>query len=233
MYNISMAIADETSWVSYGLTYIHKVFGFNNNAEDDRYIQFHAKPAALIANGDVPALKSLWAPAAAGFSYPVETEVSELSIAISSTEALYTAVTNTGLDLTAVVDSSFLVKNDTTLVGDAATGVSARTIWSDASGPKRLLALSVINDSGAAVYPAIRASTSRITNDTTAKILSPIESSFTEHYKFGGGYIPFRAGPTAATVHDGCFIEYRLTGVYTADDEAATDLKIYGVYGNV
>lgn len=229
--NISMVITEETKWVSYGLTRVLKVWGYNNNATDDRYIQFHAKPAAAIAANDVPALKSLWCGANAPFYWEVNCDLSELSIAISSTEVNYTAITNTGLDLTAQVESEYLVTSDVTLVGDLTSAVASLQVWASASGPKKLLCLYCTNNGGAVSYPTIRASNTNLVGDKTVVILKPLGVGISGTYFFGGGYIPYRKD-AAGTEHKGCTVAWYTNGAYSDTPDLTTNFTIMAVYGN-
>lgn len=210
MYNIKMVITDESKWVSYGNTKIHHVFGANNNTSGDVYIQFHAAPVVLA--GDVPAVASLFAPAAAPFDWPFTEpiDVSELTIAVSSTQATYTALTNTGLDLTAIIETDCPVGANTTLVGDLTTGVTARQVWSEASGlsaPKRLLMAEVKNTGGIPVNIFIGADDSVAPSNSTMKGPFLITAGATKKLNFGrDGISPRRQD--GATLRQGASIYY-------------------------
>jgi hypothetical protein len=228
--NISMVIADETKWVSYGATRVLKIWGYNNNATDDRYIQLHTKPAATIAAGDVPAVKSLWCGANAPFYWEVNADLSELSIAISSTEVNYTAITNTGLDLTAQVESQCLIETGHTLTGDLTTSVAEKQVWASASGPKRLLRLDVKNNSGAVAYPFIRASDTALAADTTSDALAGIANGATKTYFFGVvGLTPYQKD-ASGTAHNGCTVGWKSVATYAAALQAGTSVNIMAVY---
>lgn len=206
--NIKLVIADETKWVAYGQARVLCCYGYNNNATDDRYIQFHAKPAALLANGDVPAVASLYAPANAPFKWEWDKGIplSELTIAVSSTQTTYTALTNTGLDMTVEVETDFSVSSTTTLVGDLTSAdKSSRQIWASASGPKRLLRFDVVNPDVVDVYARISASDSKLTGDTSNLPLK-VAASSTKSFFFGRhGIVPFREDADG-TEHKGCSI---------------------------
>ena len=96
---IKLLITDEAKWVAYGPCRVVQVFG-NNNHTADNYIQFHEKPLAGLAAADVPAVASLYAPANAPFDFKFSDPIflSELTIAVSSTNVNYTALTNQGVD---------------------------------------------------------------------------------------------------------------------------------------
>lgn len=151
-----MVTTDETKWVAWGPCSVTHIHGYNPQA-GTIYIQLFQQPT--VTAGDVPVVKSLLCPAGQNFFFdwdPAELQLSELFVALSSTEANYTAITaNAGLDLTIVADSDCLVGSATTLVGDLTTGVASLTVWADVSGPKRLLRADIKNNSGAPAYAFI------------------------------------------------------------------------------
>src|SRR6266496_682128 len=130
MSNIALVAANLTKWCAFGQCRVIQVHGFNNQSAD-RYIQFHQAPTVTAA--DVPAIKSLWAPNGAGFSWSFfggGIQLTELLVAISTTEANYTAPSaGGGLDMTVVVESDFLVTSTTAIVGDLTTGVAGLQVW--------------------------------------------------------------------------------------------------------
>jgi hypothetical protein len=230
MINIAMVLADETKWCSYGQTRVLKIWGFNNNDEADRYIMLFNKPAAAIANGDVPAVKALWCGAEAAFMWPVEVDLSELSIAISSTEESYTAVTNTGLDLTAQIETQCPVTSVTTLSGDLTTGVADRQIWADASGPKRLLRLDVKNNAGGTAWARIFAKDSPVITNLTCYGPFKVLDTETKSFFFGvSGVTPIEHVPSA-TIRDGCTVTMWDTALLSASVVSTTDFNIRAIY---
>ena len=122
---IAMVAADEILWLAYGPVTIYHIYGFNNQA-DNRFIQLHEKLTAL-ANADVPSSKSLVAypTAAIDWQFPGGLTLSECRIGISSTEVNYTAITNTGVDITIVYETSF--------PGESAPGTAIATLTSATS----------------------------------------------------------------------------------------------------
>lgn len=150
---IKLLITDEAKWVAYGPCRVLQVFG-NNNHTSDNYIQFHEKPLGGLAAADVPAVASIFAPASAPFDWKPTAEISlsELTIAVSSTNVNYTALTNQGVDATVIVETDFPVASTTTLVGDLTTGVDSRQVWANADGPKRLLRVDIKNNAATTQY---------------------------------------------------------------------------------
>lgn len=122
---IAMVAADEILWLAYGPVTIYHIYGFNNQA-DNRFIQLHEKLTA-IASTDIPTGESLIAypTAAIDWQFPGGLTLSECRIGISSSQANYTAVTNTGLDITIVYETNY--------PGESAPGTAIATLTSAAS----------------------------------------------------------------------------------------------------
>ena len=136
---LSMTTTDEILQVSYGLAKVKAIYG-NNPQASARYVQFHESPTVIA--GDVPKLVILFAAGVETFIDFTgdQADFEELTIAISSTENTYTAITDTGCNLYINVDTDFLCpQGATTIVGDLTTGVANRQVWAHASGPQRLL----------------------------------------------------------------------------------------------
>jgi len=206
---IKLLITDEAKWVAYGPCRVVQVFG-NNNHTADNYIQFHEKPLASLAAADVPAVASIFAPASAPFDWkPVDPIcLSELTIAVSSTNVNYTALTNQGVDATVIVETDFPVGADTTLVGDLTTNVSGvRSIWDNSTGPKRLLQLSVKNGSGGTLYAHLFAQDTGSIGDDTQSLLSfSVGDGLTVSKYFGrDGFRLLKFDPTE---RDGCTVKF-------------------------
>ena len=148
-----LLISDEAKWVAYGPCRVVQVFG-NNNHTADNYIQFHEKPLAGLAAADVPAVASLYAPASAPFDFKFSDPIflSELTIAVSSTNVNYTALTNQGVDATVIVETDFPVASTTTVVGDLTTSVDHLQVWANSAGPKRLLRVDIKNNAASTQY---------------------------------------------------------------------------------
>lgn len=205
---VKFLYTDEAKWVAYGPCRVLQVFG-NNNQSSDRYIQFHEKPLAGLANGDVPAVASVFTPASAPFDWKPTTDImlSELTIAVSSTNVNYTALTDTGVDATIIVETDFPVGSNTTLVGDLTSAdKQSRQIWASSStNTKRLLRVDVVNADAQAIYARVSASDSKLTGDTTNVPLK-INASSTKSFFFGrDGYSPYRLD-SDGTEHKGCTV---------------------------
>ena len=205
---IKLLITDEAKWVAYGPCRVVQVFG-NNNHTADNYIQFHEKPLAGLAAADVPAVASLYAPANAPFDFKFSDPIflSELTIAVSSTNVNYTALTNQGVDATVVVETDFPVGSNTTVVGDlTSANKQSRQIWaSSATNTKRLLRVDVVNADAQAIYMRISASDLKLSGDTT-NVPFEINATASKSFFFGrDGISPFRVDSNG-TEHKGCTI---------------------------
>lgn len=205
---VKFLITDEAKWVAYGPCRVVQVFG-NNNHTADSFIQFHEKPLAGLANNDVPAVASVFAPASAPFDWKPNGTLtfSELTIAISSSNDDYTALTNTGVDATVVVETDFPVGTNTTVVGDITSAdKSSRQIWASSStNTKRLLRVDVVNADAQAIYMRISASDSKLTGDTT-NVPFKVNATSSKSFFFGrDGESPFRLDADG-TEHKGCTI---------------------------
>jgi hypothetical protein len=205
---VKLLITDEAKWVAYGPCRVLQVFG-NNNHTADNFIQFHEKPLAGLTAGDVPAVASIFAPASAPFDWKPTTDItlSELTIAVSSTNVNYTALTNQGVDATVIVETDFPVGSNTTLVGDLTSAdKQSRQIWASSStNTKRLLRVDVVNADAQEIFMRVSASDSKLTGDTTT-IPHSIPASTTKSFYFGrDGYSPFRLDADG-TEHKGCTV---------------------------
>lgn len=212
MPNVSLVATDLTKLVAYGPCRVLQIFGFNNQSTD-RYVQFHQ--ALTVAASDVPSVKALYCPAGTGFSWPFPhgLALSDLCIAVSTTETSYTAPSaGGGLDFTIVVESAYLATSATTVAGDLTTGVTNLAVWAEASGPKRLLRLDVLNSTGSTKYARIYAVDSDATGDTTAKVIGPLTDGVVKTAFFGAGYSPIRYDG-GSTIRQAC----KVRGVQGAD----------------
>jgi hypothetical protein len=233
--NIPMVITDETKWIAFGTCKVLSCFGFNNSPADV-YLQFHAKPAGLIVAGDVPAVKSLYFPNGTSANYGTNAfgndgvELTELSSAVSSSEINYTALVNAGLDVTIVVESDFLVKAATTLVGDLTTGVSSLQVWTDANGPKKLRRLTVVNGAGADLTIIVSSrDTPSTTDDVVVRLALP--SLATKTYQFGiNGHSPYSKDANGSTIYDGCNIKLATAPTLPFIFYGTPSANIYAIY---
>lgn len=209
---IKLLITDEAKWVAYGPCRVVQVFG-NNNHTSDNYIQFHEKPLAGLAASDVPAVASIFAPASAPFDWkPVDPIcLSELTIAVSSTNVNYTALTNTGVDATVIVETDFPVTTTMTVVGDLTTSVASLQVWSEATGATtkyRLLRVDVVNGSGSEINSVVTAKDTETQYRYPATPLLNVPANSTRSFFFGrDGIHPFELSTAGAEVH-GCTVYY-------------------------
>lgn len=228
---VKFLITDEAKWVAYGPCRVVQVFG-NNNHTADSFIQFHEKPLAGLANGDVPAVASLYAPASAPFDWKPNGTInlSELTIAISSTNVNYTALTNTGVDATVIVETDFPVGDDTTVVGDLTTGVDHLQVWANADGPKRLLRVDIKNNAGATVYGFAYANDDVGDNEAASNYSSgPLKvlASETKSFFFGRQGLTPQA-LVGGVLRKGCTIEVGDSNF--RNFQASTDYNIRAIY---
>lgn len=230
-------ITDEKRWLAWGPVRVKRVFGFNNNASDDRYIQFHEAPT--VANNDVPAVPALYAPANAPFSWDFSEDpilLDELLVAISSTQVNYTAVTDTGLDMTVEFESPFHVTGNEAVAGDLTTGVAGLQVWSEAtgaSGGRRLLRVDFKNNNASARRFFISANDSISPADSSMVGPLVIAGSTTKRYGFGpGGIIPQEL-TSALAIKKGCTIYVSEDSVAPFTFTAATDFNIRAIYATV
>lgn len=231
---IPMVIADEYKHVAYGLVRVLGISGFNNNsgAGADRFLQLHEKfPAALTA-GDVPSFKSLYFPAGTTSVYARDIfgddglPLDELTAAVSSTEVDYTAVTNTGLDLTLEVESNHLVTSATTVVGDLTTGVDELEVWLAAAfAAKQLRRIDFKNNSGVDAYVRVvaRDAVPGLGTELTKLVIpSPsatngvpkVPNGATRSFFFGPGGGQFQEQVVGTGIFKGC----RVYGTTSATD---------------
>lgn len=152
MANINMVKADLVKWVAWGLVRITQLTAFNPNA-GTVYIQFHEVPP--LANGTltdqaIPAFKAI--PVVNGTSVDLtqlDINLKECLIAMSSTDATYTAVAaGGGLNCSFEASSSFLCDGTEVVVGDLTTNVLSLQVWAEATAPKRLLRIDAIDSAG-------------------------------------------------------------------------------------
>lgn len=159
---IPMVAADLVKWCAYGPCMVTKIFGYNNQATD-LYIQLHQVPPlanGTLTAGAVPVAKSLLTQTKNGFMFPFPDgmHLSELLVAISTTEATYTAVgAGGGLDLTIEVDSQYLCDGTEVVTGNLTIATTSLQPWSNATGPKHLLRLTAQEVLGAARWVGITA----------------------------------------------------------------------------
>lgn len=224
-----MTAADITKWASLGPVLVSEIFGYNNQGTD-LYIQLHESP--VVANGDVPKEKSLLAQTNNGFKYPFPKPIalSELTIAVSTTEANLTKVGAAGgLDMTVVVSGVSLVDGTEVVSGDLATGADALTPtnWTDAvaSVGKRLLRVDYTNNDGADRYLMLFAKNPA--NGDTPLLCSPkVAAGGTLSLRFGTNGRGVAGAEADGTKHYGCFLAQSTTAdKLTATATAASYIR--------
>lgn len=160
---IAMTAADLLKWIAYGPCTVTKIWGYNPEGTDDLYIQLHQTPPladGTLTAATVPAVKSLVAQASFVFSYGPKDfgeglALSELLLAISTTEANYTApAAGHGLDMFVEVSGAFLCDGTEVVTGDLSTGVDTQQPWTDSvlNVGYKLLRIDYTNKSGAAAW---------------------------------------------------------------------------------
>ncbi len=226
---VKLLITDETKWVAYGPCRVVQAFG-NNNTAADVYMQFHEKPT--VAANDVPAVASLFCPASAPFDFKFADPISlsELTIALSSTNDDYGALSDAGVDATVIVETDFPVSSGTTIAGDLTTGVDHLQVWSQATGPKRLLRVDIKNNAATTQYGFVYGNDAVGENEAQSNYSSgPLEvaASATKSFFFGReGLSP--APLVSGVLHQGCTIE--VGDANFRNFQLATDYNIRAVY---
>lgn len=230
-----MVVADLTKWVAWGPVGVKRITAYNPNI-GAVYIQLFQTPTVTAA--DVPVIKSLLVPASSqvAFEYTSKLALSELLVALSSTEASYTAVgAGAGLDMYLIVDSDFLVTSTTTLSGDLTTGVANRAVWTTTPGGKRLLRLDFKNNLGAVAYPYISATDAPAAKNSAQNRLNVVANGATKNYFFGkNGYLPRENTATDGTIKEGCAIVASASGdIGTTTLVATASFNIRAIYDTV
>ncbi len=227
---VKLLITDETKWVAYGPCRVVQFFG-NNNTGADVYLQYHEKP--LVTAGDVPAVASNYCPSMAPFDFKFADPISlsELTLAVSSTNVNYTALTDAGIDATVIVETDFPVGTNTTLVGDLTTTVASRAIWNAASGlsvRKRLLRLDVYN-AGSAITCFINAQDAETQHRVPDFGPFPVGAASTKSIFFGRDGISPYFVTTAGVENFGCTAYYS-SGVAPFVFNATPNKCFRGIY---
>jgi len=226
---VNMVAADLTKWVAWGPVTVRAIHGWNNNGTSV-YIQLFQTPT--VAASQVPACKALVATANNGFMYVFGEQgitLSELLVALSTTELNYTAVSAaSGLDMTLDIDSQFACDGTEVIAGDLTTGQNALQVWTEAAGasaPKRLLRVDVKNNQATDVLVNLVyavdtvAPTSRVTSFNSC----PVSVTTTTYYGDAqSGFQPYQQDANY-TQHRGCTIN--ITGLTAGYWTAGT---VYG-----
>lgn len=227
----SMLITDETKLIAFGPITIYKIYGRNNTGATV-FIQFHEN--LTVAAGDVPATKALEATANTWFDWSFEKGLSltQLLLAMSSTQVNYTALVNAGLDCTIEYETNFentlVIPN---IVGDLTTAVASRQIWTPAVGKKQLRRLSIINNSGDAVSAWISArelADITVSNSTHRGPFACPDSATPVELLFGVGVSPFEK--VAGVYHEACAVFFTASPVIGGAKLTAADYNVRALY---
>jgi len=225
----SMTAADLTKWIAYGPIKVNHVYGYNNQTTD-LFVQFHESPT--LANvSEIPAVKAIWAPAKAAFdwSWPEKLPLKELIIGVSTVEASFTqAAAASALDMTIIAETDFPVGANTSVVGDQSSGVKTLQVWSEATGPKRLLRLD-IKVPGAAPYARVYASDAvRIPALNINQPLKLTPSTATTLFFGKGGLSPI-VKESDGTIRQGCSVFLLQSAADTAAQIVLTNCNIRAI----
>ncbi len=206
----TMVAADETKWLACGPIEISRITGFNNQ-EANVFIQLHEKIGALT-NGDVPSVKAFVAYPQAAIDWPVGMVLSNCRIAVSSTEANYTALTDTGLDITIEYETKHSALNATLSEAD---GVDTIVPWTNSNTNKLILA-TVTNDNAWDGFLKLFDTSVQQAGVTKPTQQWPLAASATINLFFGEGFI------NQATTGDCAFVLEQTSGAYAGDGTAGT-----------
>jgi hypothetical protein len=242
--NINMVITDRCKWAAWGFCRVTRIHGWNNEATN-KYIQLHETPpltaAGLVPANQAPNVKSFYAPGSNGFDYEFGSGISlaELTIAISTTEVNFTDPgASHGLDMTVELDTVFDVRSGDKIAGDLTTGRNSLQVWTNTSGPQKLLRVDYANVESNNVYLQVFAIDSP-PNGTKPIMQGPQDtdqSGLTQSLNFGdNGIIPSSGAMVAATgfnTNKGCTLALSTTSgsltIITGTDDA-----IRAIYGDV
>lgn len=235
--NISLAATDLTKWVAWGPVNVQKIYG-RNDSGFELYLQLHQSPVVLA--GDVPIPNGvLTVPTGEWFDWFFEPglQLSELTIACSTTKLLYTAPgAGLGVTATCLFSSDFAVSNFSGLavVGDLTTTVASLQVWADAAGPKKLYRLDVVNGAGATTYPYISARNTPAAKNSAQNRLESIAAGVTKSYFFGlNGISPIEQYTSAASTltADGCTVVFSAAAdIATTTLDASADKAVRAIY---
>lgn len=233
--NIPMVAANIDKWIARGSAVVQSIFGMNNQG-GTLYIQLHQirpNTDGHITAGAIPVVKSFQVLGNLPFAFSnINLTLPGLFVAISTTEANYTAVAAAGgLDMTVVCSSQFYCDGTEHVVGDTGTTGDTFQIWAQAAGPKELLGLEYTNASGEARWLFLYA------QDAPAEGSYPILSylipndvgaEFT-YQSFGAdGLSPFYQSP-AYVAFRGCTVKISTTAKVLTT-ATTNDSIVVGIY---
>lgn len=126
-------------------------------------------------------------------------------VAISSTDAVYTAV-NVSTDVTIDIDEPFLEIPNQTITGDTTTGVDSLQVFTTGSAAKRLVQFQVTNNTGATAYLMQFADPSLAVLGATPLQQWTIASGATLTESFGKEIPSMQQSPVTYVNFTGCFL---------------------------
>lgn len=205
--NIALTAANISKWIAWGTVRVTSLHGMNNQGTTV-YIQLHEVPPkadGTLAAGTVPSVKSLQCAANSPFMFNVDFTLKELFLALSTTEANYTAVAAAGgLDMTVVVSGGFLCDGTEVVVGDTTSIIDNLQLWAEAAGPKKLLRLDVTELLGLAQFIAVEPT------DADANVpwdkLTPLAVGATVNCNYGTSGLDVFSKSVNQTLRKGCTI---------------------------
>jgi hypothetical protein len=181
-------------------------------------------------------LKSIRVAAAGGIGSLLETLApltlnKGLYVAMSSTEAVYTAVA-TNFDVWGEVEEYEVQLSGTTVAGDLTTPADSLIPWTDAQGPKKLLRLDILPDGLTAarylmLFPGVPADGDKPLRQWKLTLSATLVTTL----KFADGISPLGMS-SAGAVTDGCYLKLSdTTRVLTYSGSGAGDsMKIRAFY---
>lgn len=128
-----------------------------------------------------------------------------LSIGISSVNEKYTASAS-GFDVFGGISEPELPATGTTTVGDLTTGVLYKQVWSEATGPKSLLEMDIINGEGAVAYALLFAKDTINDGDVPIEAFTLLNNSSVQTFNFGRNGRAVQQFTTPSTLRIGCGI---------------------------
>lgn len=195
---------------NFGLT-VRKAEGYCNGS-NHWLMFFDIAGNAVPATNDVP-MRCVQVFGNDGFTFSWEEDdlacVNGLYVALSSTDATYTAAVATTASLQ--IDVEMVTQQGTTAVGSlTATDRAILQVWSEATGPKLLTDLYIKNATGAAAFALLFATDTNADGDKPIGALLLTSSSSIQRFSFGDGRQI--ASQTAAGVNKvGCTIRLSST----------------------
>lgn len=194
-----------------------RVGGYFNTAGATDFYILVLNAIALPANGTVP-VKSYQAQANFEFNaHIIEGVVCTTGcvIALSSTKDTLTIATAGGDTMNVMTDIEEYetkgVKPTNTTAGDLTTAVVSRVIWSNATGPKKLVRLQVTETDAVAAFVGLYATDALVIGTSKPIREWPIAASASLDLQFGLNGVPVYTDDADFTLRKGCLIGMSLT----------------------